>query len=510
VLTLRLMGRHISLMDRLAVSSSLGLANPRDILRVLGRTVIIMLAVEGLGALILWVHWRAQGTVAPGDAAFYGLFHAVAAFCNAGFDLFGGLPQYPNGIPSDPVTLLTLGWLVILGGLGIPVYMDLLFNRAARKQGRQRRGLSLHTRLVLWSALILILAGWAGLLIIAGLIVLFVSLLSSHPLAFMLLLAVGCPLILVGVLLYLWSLAGGDGSGRANVVLVALLVIPLVVGGCGNEPPIPSPGNSAGGLPAFDPSTATAKVSGKLIFEGTAPTIPSLNIGRDLFCQKNGQSIFKKQALLTEGGAPRNVIVYVRSGFEGRSYATPQEAVVLDQQECVYVPHVLTVMKGQKLRILNGDPTFHNVHAESRGQSCAARRRWAAGERRRPREVSQPARRRSDLHRFRRGGEARTLQYPAAMKYLHSLFCVVVAACGELLRLWAAGHLEKSREVTTSGPYRFTRHPLYMGSTLIGIGSTPIDASRSRTAGAASAFAISRCSFSTMSRGVLAGRNIAL
>jgi protein-S-isoprenylcysteine O-methyltransferase Ste14 len=47
---------------------------------------------------------------------------------------------------------------------------------------------------------------------------------------------------------------------------------------------------------------------------------------------------------------------------------------------------------------------------------------------------------------------------------------VVVAGCGELLRLWAAGHLEKSREVTTSGPYRFTRHPLYMGSTLIGIG----------------------------------------
>lgn len=45
-----------------------------------------------------------------------------------------------------------------------------------------------------------------------------------------------------------------------------------------------------------------------------------------------------------------------------------------------------------------------------------------------------------------------------------------VAAGGELLRLWAAGHLEKSLEVTSSGPYRFLRHPLYMGSTLIGIG----------------------------------------
>ncbi len=46
----------------------------------------------------------------------------------------------------------------------------------------------------------------------------------------------------------------------------------------------------------------------------------------------------------------------------------------------------------------------------------------------------------------------------------------LIAACGQFLRLWAAGHLEKSREVTTSGPYRYMRHPLYVGSTLIGIG----------------------------------------
>ena len=45
-----------------------------------------------------------------------------------------------------------------------------------------------------------------------------------------------------------------------------------------------------------------------------------------------------------------------------------------------------------------------------------------------------------------------------------------VALAGEAMRVWAAGHLEKGREVTTSGPYAFTRHPLYLGSTLIGIG----------------------------------------
>jgi len=46
----------------------------------------------------------------------------------------------------------------------------------------------------------------------------------------------------------------------------------------------------------------------------------------------------------------------------------------------------------------------------------------------------------------------------------------LIAMAGEAIRLWAAGHLEKGREVTTSGPYAFTRHPLYVGSSIIGIG----------------------------------------
>ena len=52
-----------------------------------------------------------------------------------------------------------------------------------------------------------------------------------------------------------------------------------------------------------------------------------------------------------------------------------------------------------------------------------------------------------------------------------------IAAFGEAIRIWAAGHLEKGREVTSSGPYRFTRHPLYMGSTIIGVGLAVASAS---------------------------------
>ena len=57
------------------------------------------------------------------------------------------------------------------------------------------------------------------------------------------------------------------------------------------------------------------------------------------------------------------------------------------------------------------------------------------------------------------------------------LIGAVIAVAGELVRIWAAGHLEKGREVTSSGPYRLTRHPLYLGSSLIGAGLAVASAS---------------------------------
>jgi protein-S-isoprenylcysteine O-methyltransferase Ste14 len=46
----------------------------------------------------------------------------------------------------------------------------------------------------------------------------------------------------------------------------------------------------------------------------------------------------------------------------------------------------------------------------------------------------------------------------------------LIAVPGELLRIWAAGHIDKGQEITRSGPYRYVRHPLYLGSTLLGVG----------------------------------------
>jgi len=157
VLVFRLIGRQVTLGERLAVTSSLGLDRPEEIALIMVRAIGLMLIIEAIGAALLFLHWSLSGIVPPGKAVFYAIFHAVTAYCNAGFDLFYGLPEYPNGIPTDPLSLIIMGGLIILGGLGIPMYMDLIY--------RRRRPFSLHTRLTVSISLVLILLGWVGLLI---------------------------------------------------------------------------------------------------------------------------------------------------------------------------------------------------------------------------------------------------------------------------------------------------------------------------------------------------------
>jgi trk system potassium uptake protein TrkH len=117
--------------------------------------LVSMIAVESVGAILLWLHWR--NMLGNETAAFYGLFHAVSAFCNAGFSLFAG-SQYPGGIPVDTVSLILLGWLIVLGGLGFPVLANLV-------GWTTRRRLSLHTRLTIYTAAILIVGGAIGLML---------------------------------------------------------------------------------------------------------------------------------------------------------------------------------------------------------------------------------------------------------------------------------------------------------------------------------------------------------
>jgi trk system potassium uptake protein TrkH len=152
---LRALRRQVSLFDRQAMRDSLGLSEKMEFRIVLRRVLLSMLAVESMGAVLLWLHWR--DTLGDETAAFYGLFHAVSAFCNAGFSLFDPA-QYPAGIPRDTVSLAILGGLIVLGGLGFPVLADLV-------EWPTRRRLSLHARLTIYASAILIAAGAIALLV---------------------------------------------------------------------------------------------------------------------------------------------------------------------------------------------------------------------------------------------------------------------------------------------------------------------------------------------------------
>jgi len=146
VLVYRLIGRQMPLEDRLALRDSLGLISLTEIVVLTRRVFKVVVLIELVGALMLWLHWRAVLPLSEAEVIRYALFHAVSAFCNAGFDLFNGLPQFPGGVPNDGLTLAIFAVLIVIGGLGIPVVSDLI-------AWPRSHTLTLHTRLTLFIVL---------------------------------------------------------------------------------------------------------------------------------------------------------------------------------------------------------------------------------------------------------------------------------------------------------------------------------------------------------------------
>lgn len=154
VTAFRLIGRRISLADRLALRDSLGLISPEGVLNLSRYIVWTVLAIEAVGALLLYFHW--DGVVSNDRRAFYAIFHSVSSFCNAGFDLFSGQPEHLTGIPRDNGTFAILGGLIFIGGLGIPVLFDFV-------SWPKRRTITLHTRITVPLSLTLLVLGAAAL-----------------------------------------------------------------------------------------------------------------------------------------------------------------------------------------------------------------------------------------------------------------------------------------------------------------------------------------------------------
>jgi len=146
--------KRIGLKQRLVMAQALSVSDMDGIVQLQKTVLKGSFTVEGIGAVILFLHFLPE--YGPEKALKWGVFHSISAFCNAGFDIFGCITPGASLIEfqSDPVVLLTLGTLVVIGGLGFLVWQDVWQHRSFRK-------FSVYTRLVLVTTASLLLLGWA-------------------------------------------------------------------------------------------------------------------------------------------------------------------------------------------------------------------------------------------------------------------------------------------------------------------------------------------------------------
>jgi plastocyanin len=160
---------------------------------------------------------------------------------------------------------------------------------------------------------------------------------------------------------------------RALGLGLGLLVLGYAAG-CGGSQPAdtarqtPETGNGAPtvqeGAPTA-PDVGGSSITGTVTFAGEAPTLRPLAMNGEPVChEKHGENPVPNEALvLGTGNTMGNVMVWVSKGLPaGQTWPAPQTPVVLDQDGCQYLPHVMGIMVGQTYRILNSDGILHNIH----------------------------------------------------------------------------------------------------------------------------------------------------
>ncbi len=139
-------GRRISLRQRLVIQEDLNQMGISGLLRLIQYILTVTFVIEGTGAVLLFT--RLIRDYPLGKAIFHSVFHAVSAFNNAGFDLFGSSLETYVG---DLVINLTVVMLIILGGLGFAVLAELY---------DKRKITSLHAKMVVMTTLVLLVSGF--------------------------------------------------------------------------------------------------------------------------------------------------------------------------------------------------------------------------------------------------------------------------------------------------------------------------------------------------------------
>jgi plastocyanin len=140
-------------------------------------------------------------------------------------------------------------------------------------------------------------------------------------------------------------------------------IVGLVLTACSKKPSeeqSAAPSTAATPAPVatpIDPATV-ASVSGTVTLDGAAPKAAKIDMSQDPACKGMNMA----ETVVVDGGKLDNVFVYVKEGLDNRTFDTPKDAVTIDQSGCKYHPHVLGIMTGQTLKVVNSDPTTHNIH----------------------------------------------------------------------------------------------------------------------------------------------------
>lgn len=142
-------GRKISLHDRMSMAEGLGESRLQGVVRLTRGALLVTGLVELTGAILLSFRFIPQYGLAKG--MWFSVFHSISAFCNAGFDLIGGYRSM-TVYDKDPFVLLTIMGLIVAGGLGFGVIINL-------RNTRDLRRLRLHSKMVLTGTAFLILLG---------------------------------------------------------------------------------------------------------------------------------------------------------------------------------------------------------------------------------------------------------------------------------------------------------------------------------------------------------------
>jgi plastocyanin len=119
---------------------------------------------------------------------------------------------------------------------------------------------------------------------------------------------------------------------------------------------------TTGPVTKIDPATA-ATITGKVSFEGEKPKQPVIRMDAEAACAAlHKEPVYAQQVVVNDNNTLEYVFVYVKEGLGDKTFEVSKDPVVLDQKGCLYHPHMIGVQTGQPLKILNSDPTTHNIH----------------------------------------------------------------------------------------------------------------------------------------------------